>query len=427
MNNSVNHVSVIRHRYCCFNTYIFNGRNNAASQNVDRFNAHNLNLHPSAACVSPLQIIKSSSVVCVTVSHLSYASRLLSAVLVATFTVERFIGVVYPMRRTSLLSVSHARRAIGAEALVCAALATFTTFTIGIDTSQKQKLGFNDTDCDIITGMSQVYLGFNVAFLIVGSIIAPVLIIVALNAAILTRIVGRDRLGLFGSDSSGAHDLAAAAAAAASTPNAASHSAHGRHCHSRGGGQRYEYNVTLLLLVVSTSFVVLNVPYCVCWFVLFVKVGWNPDPAGPPPTCAERQVIGSLHAAKYIASVPYYLNYGINFALYSVCARAFRMQLCRLATVVRRRATCQRSASTVDLSGSGIEGVDAGGTEGYRRRLQMRREVAAAARLKLPGYVGELGPVRMRTRSEPPSGRRCRRKSPDEVDDDDQVSRVATN
>ena len=151
------------------------------------------------------QIIKHSSVVCVTVSHLSYASRLLSAILVATFTVERFIGVVYPLRRSSLLSIAHARRVIGTEAFVCAVLATFTTFTIGIDTSQKQKLGFNDTDCDILTGMTQVYAGFNVAFLIVGSIIAPVLIVVALNAAILTRIVGRSRLNLHGSDSS-AHD-----------------------------------------------------------------------------------------------------------------------------------------------------------------------------------------------------------------------------
>lgn len=90
-------------------------------------------------------------------SHLSYSSRLLSALLVTTFTVERFIGVVFPLRRSLLTSIAHTRRVIGAEAVICAALAAFTTFTIGIENAQKRRLGFaNDTDCDILDGMAQV-------------------------------------------------------------------------------------------------------------------------------------------------------------------------------------------------------------------------------------------------------------------------------
>ena len=53
--------------------------------------------------------MRTSVVACVTVSHLSYASRLLSAWLVTTFTVERFIGVFYPLRRSLIISVSHAQ------------------------------------------------------------------------------------------------------------------------------------------------------------------------------------------------------------------------------------------------------------------------------------------------------------------------------
>ena len=122
--------------------------------------------------------------------------------------------------------------------------------------------------------------------------------------------------------------------------------------------------------------------------------------------------------------MPYYLNYGINFALYSVCARAFRTQLRRIATTVRHQAACGRSASPVNLSGTGIEGVEGCG-DVYHRRLKMRRELAAA-RLKLPGIVGELGPIRVRTTSEPPTGPRARRKMPDEVEINDQLSKGAT-
>ena len=98
--------------------------------------------------------------------------------------------------------------------------------------------------------------------------------------------------------------------------------------------------MTVLLLVVSTTFVVLNVPYCVSWFALFFYlVGL--DPAST--SCAAHRVAGSLLAAKYIATVPYCLNYSVNFALYSVCARAFRDQLAHV--VCTAAPGCRRSAN----------------------------------------------------------------------------------
>ena len=105
-----------------------------------------------------------------------------------------------------------------------------------------------------------------------------------------------------------------------------------------GVGRPRDYNVTVLLLVVSTTFVVLNVPYCVSWFAqFFYLVGLDPATS----SCAARRLAGTLLAAKYVATVPYCLNYSVNFALYSVCARAFRDQLlhvvCRTSCCCRRR------------------------------------------------------------------------------------------
>lgn len=330
-----------------------------------------------------VQIVTSSSITCVMVSHLSYASRLLSSILITTFTVERFIGVVFPLRRSMLLTIAHARRIIGVEVLVCCLLATFTTFTIGIDNTQKQKLGFNGTDCDILADMEQVYAGFNVAFLVIGSIVGPIFVVTTLNAAILSRIVGRTELS-----------MNAAGSISYDTSSSTSSSCAHPHWHHN------EYNVTLVLLVVSTTFVVLNVPYCVCWFLLFTKVDSATDAVGPP-SCVERQLIGSLHAAKYLASVPYYLNYGINFALYSMCARAFRIQLSRDVAAVRRLLTCRRSdQERAAGSGQGIEVIEGSGGDNtsFHRRLQLRRQLALNG-LRYPVGVGkdELGTLRLDT------------------------------
>lgn len=198
--------------------------------------------------------------------------------------------------------------------------------------------------------------------------------------------------------------------------------------------RHYEYNVTILLLVVSTTFVVLNVPYCACWFALSASVGIFGG-STMDVGCPEQQLIGRLHAAKYVASVPYYLNYAINFALYSLCARAFRVQLCRAVrtTICHSHyrscrccnCCCRRSRASSNGCGR-IETIDAINCRqqqqqqlSRQRRMQIRRDLAAVGLRNLP-YRDRPGmlnieddddgvdvrlPPRGRTYSEPPVDR----------------------
>lgn len=276
--------------------------------------------------------MRNSALACVTVSHLSYASRLLSSWLVTTFTIERFIGVFYPLRRSLIISVSHARRVILAETVACLALAGFAPFTIGIVDGHP---GSTLPDCDILPEMTHVYVVFNVSFVIVGSIVAPVLIIVTLNTAIFRRIRRRASLRR-DFDAVSSEERQSPPTRAGSTRRHTLSLHHHHHHHHQeehhgqlltGNGRHRDHNVTYLLLVVSTTFVVLNVPYCICWFALFF---YHVDLDPTTSSCAARHLAGSLLAAKYVATVPYCLNYGVNFALYSVCARAFRAQLVRV-------------------------------------------------------------------------------------------------
>ena len=236
--------------------------------------------------------IKTSHSLCVVVTYLSYATRLLSAWLVTSFTIERFIGVVYPLKRAALTTTSHARKVILSQTVACMVLTSFTLFTIGI-----VEVPYG-TDCDVRPEVSSIYLVFNIVFVIFGSIVFPVLIICTLNMFILNKVYQRRK-----------HFVPRNMRFNAMRPVSYK--------------SPKDYNIATVLLVVSTSFVVLNVPYCICWFVLFFHHFKLIGPFGP-------NAIWQLYAAKYITSIPYYLNYSINFALYSLCARAFRDQLVRL-------------------------------------------------------------------------------------------------
>ncbi len=241
-----------------------------------------------------LPIIKNSNVVCIINTHISYTSRVLSAWLVTSFTVERFIGLTFPLKRAALSTSTHVRRLILGEFIICCVITSFTLFTIGVDDMSYGK------ECDVLPDRAHVYSVFNTLFLIFGSIIMPILIIFTLNMFILYKIYQRKVLF---------------------TPKNIHFGGMQRENHSKVSRK---INIATLLLVVSITFVILNAPYCVCWIVVYfqhVRLGWEDTSS---------EVKWHLFAAKYFITVPYYLNYSINFALYSLCARGFRVAVMRM-------------------------------------------------------------------------------------------------
>ena len=253
-----------------------------------------------------IPVVKWSGGVCIVVTYFSYATRLFSAMLIMSFTIERFIGVVYPLKRAVLTSSSHVRRVLLFESLTCLLMTAFTTFTIDVvDTP----LG---RDCDVRPDRAKLYLVCNVIILVFGANVIPICVICSLNAFSLNKICSRRK-----------------------------HMLHNKHfsCRVRRG-----YNTATVLLTVSTVFVVLTLPYCVSWLMLFFR-HFNIGGA------LQHVEFYQLLSAKYLTSVPYYFNYSINFLLYNICARAFRKELFRklclpLELYRQQRHTCRRQSST---------------------------------------------------------------------------------
>lgn len=238
-----------------------------------------------------IPVTKTSPVWCVVNSYLSHACRLFSAVLVTSFTVERFICVVKPLKRASLSKPGRTRKLIALQAFLCALCTTFVLFTVETNVQVQGR----DPECDVKRNRTGVYIVCTTLFLLLGSILVPILVIFTLNAFMMRKLCMRKA--------------------------SLTHTSSNSHVGFAKLVRRHSFNTATLLLVVSTSFVILNIPYCVSFLMLFLQtsglIAMEPGP------------LGNLFAVKYLTSVPYHLNYCINFLLYNVCARAFRVEMGR--------------------------------------------------------------------------------------------------
>jgi hypothetical protein len=295
-----------------------------------------------------LDIVRWSPIVCVSVTYVSYASRLFSAILVTSFTVERCFGVAFPLRRGILSTRAHACRVIAAEIIGCFLLTSYTLFTIGIVDA-----GYG-TECDVVPERYQLYLILNTLVLICGSIVVPIVIICTLNVYLVYRIFKRRKFvqknirfsdtTVVATPGSGAGALLMrsvsddnkppyiltpavqgtqdAAVFRRTTPKATtSLTSTSQMSTSMSNATAKHDEVAGLLLLVSSVFVLTNVPYCVAFLLLFFR-HFGLGSAG-----FLALNIDDLFTAKYMTSVLYYLNYSVNFLLYYVWARRFRIEL----------------------------------------------------------------------------------------------------
>lgn len=160
---------------------------------------------------------------CQVIVYSTYASCCCSAWLVVAFTVERFVAVLYPLRRSRMCTVARAKTVIG--------LLVLGSMVANLPVLKYASSSVND--CNIDSEYIEVAARFNVADTMV-SFTLPLGLIMVLNARIVSKVYrrGHERRAL---------------QAAAERPH-------------RSAPLRSQQRVTRMLLIVSSVFVVLNVP-----------------------------------------------------------------------------------------------------------------------------------------------------------------------
>ncbi|CAH2985625.1 unnamed protein product [Chilo suppressalis] len=228
--------------------------------------------------------------------YISYVTCCLSAWLVVAFTVERFVAVLYPLRRNAVCTVARARHVIGALA-AAALLLNVPVLRFAIPTTN---------DCNI----DYTYLEHAARFNLVDTAVTftvPLAVIIILNTWIMIGVWKLERAR---------HQLIKAEQPVGRRPRAT----------RMVGCPRSQQRVTRMLLIVSSVFVVLNLPAYTMRILAYAI------------DLSAAEYSGRWTALQQVALLFFNSNFGINFALYCLSGQNFRRALRQALPCLRRRA-----------------------------------------------------------------------------------------
>ncbi len=233
-----------------------------------------------------LRIVSENVSLCKLTYHLRYSSQLLSAFLVPTVTLERCLLVFRPLKASSTLSVKNARIIIVVETLVALLLGSYGSIIFKI-------VSFGRNNC--LIDFQKHGLVYEYCNLIISKVLGEVLtsVIVAVITGMIVYKLLRSRQQRT--------DLQ-----------------QGKTTGSSAAGQ--DRQLTAMLLLVATFFVLLRAPYTVTWYLSHYRTY-------VPFLVADASTRNKLDLAQNITYPIYMMNYAINFFLFSISGRRFRQTL----------------------------------------------------------------------------------------------------
>jgi hypothetical protein len=276
---------------------------------------------------------------CQVIPFLTYVFGFLSVYTVVCFTVERFIVTFYPLKRQTICTRTRAKTLllfVSAFAIIFFSFPLYMSEVI-VDTDGKHKCILRQQFMFAAHVLSCLDTALTMVF--------PALIILTLNAGIgvrLARIFSKERDVALGrrcivSDVSSSGNRRTLL----QTTNKAARESSTRSGLALVTRPATTVKTTRTLLLVSTTFVVLNLPsHALRVYMLIVSLIGHRPPQ-------------QVYVAQELAQFIYYVNFGSNIFLYSICSKAFRHSL-RIHTIDK---LWSRKAITEQLSLRECNGV----------------------------------------------------------------------
>ncbi|XP_058065813.1 growth hormone secretagogue receptor type 1-like [Anopheles bellator] len=235
----------------------------------------------------------------------------LSVWFVVAFTVERFIAVLYPLKRQTMCTVKRAKIVIVALTMG----GVFISLPIFFFASPQFSVSMNDTICDIVLEYKDQAAVFNVLDFILVFVV-PLTIIVLLNTftaltvwkfASIRRTMTIPR-GYSG-NVRGSRRLVNMSNSQSFGSGSGTVAVQQIQLLSRSRVANSQIKVTKMLLIVSTVFVCLNLPS----YIIRVKIYLETE-----------QTNMNLYLVQNCCQLFFMTNFGINFILYCVSGQNFR-------------------------------------------------------------------------------------------------------
>ncbi|XP_052086532.1 FMRFamide receptor-like [Mytilus californianus] len=228
-----------------------------------------------------------SNGVCQIILFMSYSFRFLSAWLVACFTLERYVGVCHPLKRKDVCNLRSSKRIVFFAIVVSFVIASFRPWL-----SEVLYIGPNNVP-SCTRRVEHTYLSF-IYDCIFGVCITflPFLIITILNTLIIRKLITRNK----------------------------------RHRRVKIITEesiiRLEF--TIILITISFCFIAFNTPYAIIWFKHFLQMS--------SIRMEDSLYVPTNQNLLIFTKTIFFMNYCINFFLYSITGAYFRKELKMLFT-----------------------------------------------------------------------------------------------
>ncbi|XP_076082812.1 cysteinyl leukotriene receptor 2-like [Mytilus galloprovincialis] len=238
--------------------------------------------------------------VCQIQLYLSYVSRFLSAWIIVAFTVERYIGVCHPLHRRYICSSKSTKQIVSSILIVAIVIVIYKPILSGV---YKSSVG-----TPYCTGSKE----HDFAAFVLDSIFAilitlvPFIVITVLNILIMRKLFTRNKRQ--------------------------------KACRVITEESVIRLEFTIILLAISICFIAFNTPYFVFWcrnFLTSKYVSRYVDNASDANLQYWRGLL-------YIARTIFYMNYCVNFFLYSITGAYFRREVRMLFTYSNTTETRQQ-------------------------------------------------------------------------------------
>ncbi|KAK3087055.1 hypothetical protein FSP39_001080 [Pinctada imbricata] len=222
--------------------------------------------------------------ICQIIQYLQYVSRFLSAWLVVCFTFERYIGVCHPLKRKDICDINTSRKIVMTVIIVSLIICIFRPVLSGTHYVGPRHVPY----CSARLQYKFVSFVLDCIFVVTITFL-PFCIITVLNAMIIRKLFIRNRKH--------------------------------RECKIITEESIIRLEFTIILIAISFCFIAFNTPYMVIWFKLFLSV-------------ANNVMVGFVENESMLSFTRtiIYMNYCVNFFLYSVTGAYFRKELRMLFT-----------------------------------------------------------------------------------------------
>ena len=247
---------------------------------------------------------------CQTFNYLTFVFSFLSVWFVVSFTVERYIAICYPLKRQEMCTSKRAIVVVCTLSVLAALMYSFYLWTAEVIyfSNGSQRCWHQSKYFDLLTTFN--YVDTAVTFLI------PFVTILIMNIKIgysISRFYKQTTLmrinegsGMCGSGSTVGSKHRRRENSGATGSNT--------------GRQQSQLKITKMLLLVSSIFLLLNLPSHAMRIHGYIQVWRN----------RHDQLTEEQYLTQQVFQILYYANFSVNFFLYSICGNNFRAALSKV-------------------------------------------------------------------------------------------------